>query len=80
MPQIIERSARMEIKRDGYLNALIDRMHNGLISWNGSKEKQEKAFLLNVQDSLKKIVIVKDVIKVKWNEYGITTMSIYDLQ
>ena len=42
------------------------------------KEEQEKASLLNVQDSFKKIVIVKDVIKVKRDEYGIVTMSIYD--
>ncbi len=42
------------------------------------KEEQEKASLLNVNDSFKKIVIVKDVIKVKHDEDGITTMSIYD--
>lgn len=42
------------------------------------KERQEKASLLNVQDSFKKIVIVKDIMKVKRDEYGITTMSIYD--
>ncbi|WP_318709937.1 ATP-binding protein [Candidatus Acetatifactor stercoripullorum] len=42
------------------------------------KEEQEKASLLNVNDSFKKIVIVKDVIKVKHDENGITTMSIYD--
>lgn len=42
------------------------------------KEEQEKASLLNVNDSFKKIVIVKDVVKVKHDENGITTMSIYD--
>lgn len=42
------------------------------------KEQQEKASLLQVQDSFKKIVIVRDVIHVKRDEYGITTMSIYD--
>lgn len=42
------------------------------------KERQEKASLMNVQDSFKKIVIVKDVMKVKRDEYGITTMSVYD--
>lgn len=42
------------------------------------KEKQEKASLLQVRDSFKKIIIVKDIIKVKRDEYGITTMSIYD--
>ncbi len=42
------------------------------------KEEQEKASLLNVNDSFKKIIIVKDVIKVKHDENGITTMSIFD--
>ena len=45
---------------------------------NKEKEEQEKASLLNVNDSFKKIVIVKDVVKVKHDENGITTMSIYD--
>ena len=43
-----------------------------------AKEKQEKASLLNVNDSFKKIIIVKDVINVQRDEKGITTMSIFD--
>ena len=43
-----------------------------------AKEKQEKASLLNVNDSFKKIIIVKDVVNVTRDEDGITTMSIYD--
>lgn len=42
------------------------------------KEDQEKASLLQVHDSFKKIIIVKDVIKVQHDENGITTMSIFD--
>ena len=42
------------------------------------KQIQEKASLLSVDDSFKKIVIVKDVINVTRDENGITTMSIYD--
>ncbi len=42
------------------------------------KEKQEKASLLMVNDSFKKIVIVKDVTGIKRDENGIVTMSIYD--
>ena len=42
------------------------------------KIRQEKASLLNVNDSFKKIIIVKDVINVQRDEDGITTMSIYD--
>jgi hypothetical protein len=42
------------------------------------KRIQEKASLVNVKDSFKKIVVVKDVVNVTRDEYGITTMSIYD--
>ena len=39
---------------------------------------QEKASLINVNDSFKKIIVVKDVVNVTRDEAGITTMSIYD--
>lgn len=42
------------------------------------KRNQQKASLLNVNDSFKKIIVVKDVVNVTRDEYGITTMSIYD--
>lgn len=42
------------------------------------KQIQEKASLLNVDDSFKKIIVVKDVINVTRDENGITSMSIYD--
>ena len=42
------------------------------------KIRKEKASLLNVNDSFKKVIIVKDVINVQRDEDGITTMSIYD--
>lgn len=42
------------------------------------KRMQEKASLINVNDSFKKIILVKDVMNVTRDEYGITTMSIYD--
>lgn len=42
------------------------------------KRIQEKASLINVNDSFKKIIVVKDVINVTRDEDGITTMSIYD--
>jgi len=45
---------------------------------NEVKEKQEKSSLISVGDSFKKIVIVKDVVKVSHDESGITTMSLYD--
>ena len=42
------------------------------------KVKQEKASLININDSFKKIILVKDVIKVKRDEDGIVTMNVYD--
>ena len=42
------------------------------------KRIQEKASLINVNDSFKKIILVKDVMNVTRDEDGITTMSIYD--
>ena len=42
------------------------------------KRIQEKASLINVNDSFKKIIIVKDIVNVTRDENGITTMSIYD--
>lgn len=42
------------------------------------KRIQEKASLVNVKDSFKKIILVKDVMKVSYDEDGIVTMSVYD--
>ena len=43
-----------------------------------NKTKQEKASLLNVDDSFKKLVIVNDTLNVRRDEHGITTMNLYD--
>ena len=45
---------------------------------DAEKMKQEKASLINVSDSFKKIIVVKDVISVRHDEDGITIMSVYD--
>ena len=42
------------------------------------KRMQEKASLIHVNDSFKKIILVKDVMNVTRDENGITTMSVYD--
>ena len=42
------------------------------------KIKQEKASLLNVHDSFKKIIIVKDITKPQRDENGIVTINLYD--
>ena len=41
------------------------------------KKKQEKMSLLQIRDSFKKIIVVKDVVNVTRDENGITTMSVY---
>ena len=43
-----------------------------------AKERQESASLLNIDDSFKKIIIVKDHIKPKRNETGIITIGLMD--
>lgn len=43
-----------------------------------AKERQESASLLNIDDSFKKIIIVKDYIKPKRNEKGIITIGLID--
>ena len=45
---------------------------------NEAKEKQEKKSLLKTKDSFKKIIVVKDDIKLKRDDNGITTMGIFD--
>ncbi|WP_307739332.1 hypothetical protein [uncultured Parolsenella sp.] len=42
------------------------------------KERQEKASLYGIDDSFKKIVLVKDVVKPLHDEKGVLTMSVYD--
>ena len=43
-----------------------------------AKVQQESASLRNIDDSFKKIIIVKDHIKPKRNEYGIVTLGLID--
>lgn len=43
-----------------------------------AKERQESASLLNIDDSFKKIIIVKDYIRPKRNEAGIVTIGLID--
>lgn len=42
------------------------------------KQIQEKASLINIKDSFKKIIIVKDIVNITRDENGITTMNLYD--
>ena len=45
---------------------------------NTAKEEQEKRSLMKTKDSFKKIIVVKDDIKLKRDDNGITTMGIFD--
>lgn len=45
---------------------------------NAEKKEQEERSLLKINDSFKKIIIVKDYIKRTRNENGIIVMSIFD--
>jgi predicted AAA+ superfamily ATPase len=42
------------------------------------KEAQEKNSLINVNDSFKKIVVVKDPISIRRDDQGIVTVGIYE--
>ena len=42
------------------------------------KIRQEKASLLALDDSFKKIIIVRDIVKPTYDEYGILTISLFD--
>ena len=45
---------------------------------NEEKEKQEKQSLMSIDDSFKKIIVVKDNIMPRRDDYGITTIGIYN--
>lgn len=45
---------------------------------DGEKERQEKASLLALKDSFKKIIVVKDTIKPKTDDSGILTLGLFD--
>lgn len=43
-----------------------------------AKVMQEKASLINVNDSFKKLIIVNDLLNIRRDDDGITTMNVYD--
>lgn len=53
-------------------------IQSAFIMPSDAKERQESASLLNINDSFKKIIIVKDYIKPKRNEAGIITIGLID--
>ena len=53
-------------------------LQSAFIMPTDAKERQESASLLNIDDSFKKIIIVKDYIQPKRNENGIVTIGLID--
>lgn len=85
---VVEKRSRNEKGKEGRTYLEIDFIANlgskryyiqsALSMPTEEKRIQEKASLINVGDSFKKIIVVKDVVNITRDEYGITTMSIYD--
>ena len=46
--------------------------------YDDSKVRQEKNSLINIDDSFKKIIVVRDSIKSLHDDYGITTIGIVE--
>lgn len=46
--------------------------------YDESKVKQERKSLINIDDSFKKIIVVRNPIKVMHDKYGITTIGIVE--
>lgn len=75
-----DRQIRVQLEIDFVANLGSKRYYIQSAFSMPTKEKvlQEKASLINVNDSFKKIILVKDIVNVTRDENGITTMSIYD--
>lgn len=75
-----EKTERQQLKIDFVANLGSKRYYIQSAFSMPTEEKQirEKASLINVNDSFKKIIIVKDVVNVTRDEISITTMSVYD--
>ena len=71
---------RKQLEVDFVANLGTDRYYiqSALHMPTREKEEQEKASLRKIDESFKKIVLVKDVVKPMRDEYGILTMSVYD--
>ena len=57
---------------------VTDYIQSAFIMPTDAKERQESASLRNIDDSFKKIIIVKDYITPKRNEDGIVTIGLFD--
>lgn len=74
------KSKRSNLEVDFVVNNGADRVYiqSAFNMPNEEKEKQERRSLTKIDDSFRKIIIVKDDIKKKIDEDGVITMSLFD--
>lgn len=74
------RDVRKQVEVDFVANRGSDRVYIQSALEMGTPEKaaQEKASLLGINDSFKKVVLVRDVVKPLRDERGVVTMSVFD--
>lgn len=74
------RDVRRQLEVDFVANRGSDRVYIQSAPEMGTPEKaaQEKASLLGINDSFKKVVLVRDVVKPLRDERGVVTMSVFD--
>ena len=74
------RDIRKQLEVDFVANRGSDRVYiqSALEMRTPEKAAQEKASLLGINDSFKKVVLVRDVVKPLRDERGVVTMSVFD--
>lgn len=74
------RDVRRQLEVDFVANRGPDRVYiqSALEMRTPEKAAQEKASLLGINDSFKKVVLVRDVVKPLRDERGVVTMSVFD--
>lgn len=74
------KDARKQLEVDFVANRGSDRVYiqSALEMRAPEKAAQEKASLLEINDSFKKVVLVRDVVKPLRDERGVVTMSVFD--
>lgn len=74
------REVRRQLEVDFVANRGSDRIYvqSALEMRTPEKEAQEKASLFDINDSFKKVVLVRDVVKPLRDERGVVTMGVFD--
>lgn len=74
------KNIRKQLEVDFVANIGSDRVYiqSALEMRTPEKMAQEKASLLSIGDSFKKVVLVRDVVKPLRDEWGVVTMSVFD--